>query len=137
MSFSTVDHLRWDLNQIFETAIVEGITDKNPAALLFTPEECPKPEHPTMGIEDVRLAFTVLPLRDRLIMKLAILAGIRSSVIFGLRWGRIHNKSVDIQERIYRGLIDTPKTNPRLAALSSSAQQDNGGMEATKPGYRT
>lgn len=75
MSFSTVDHLRWDLNQIFETAIVEGITDKNPAALLFTPEECPKPEHPTMGIEDVRLAFTVLPLRDRLIMKLAILSG--------------------------------------------------------------
>ena len=124
MSFSTVDHLRWDLKQTFETAVGEGIAVKNPAVLLFTPKECPKPEHPTMSIEDVRLAFTVLPLRERLIVKLAIVAGMRPGEIFGLRRGRLSDTSADIQERVYRGGLDTPKTKPRVVALSSGVRQD-------------
>src|SRR5437879_3788443 len=37
LSFSTVDHLRWDLKQIFEIAVAEDYVRKKPAALLFTP----------------------------------------------------------------------------------------------------
>src|SRR5262245_37326814 len=44
LSFSTVDHLRWDLRQIFEMAVAEGILKRNPAALLFTPRGCSTPE---------------------------------------------------------------------------------------------
>src|ERR1035438_10502780 len=36
LSFSTVDHLRWDLKQILEMAVSEGVVNKNPAQLLFT-----------------------------------------------------------------------------------------------------
>jgi hypothetical protein len=38
LSFSVVDHLRWDLKQIFDMAISEERLVKNPALLLFTPK---------------------------------------------------------------------------------------------------
>ncbi|MBV9498173.1 MAG: hypothetical protein JO138_02250 [Acidobacteriaceae bacterium] len=40
LSFSVVDHLRWDLKQIFDMAVAEGYLQRSPAALLFTPREC-------------------------------------------------------------------------------------------------
>src|SRR5437867_9830604 len=33
LSFSVVDHLRWDLKQIFDMAVAEGIVERNPALL--------------------------------------------------------------------------------------------------------
>jgi hypothetical protein len=42
LSFSTVDHLRWDLKQIFDMAIAEGHIVRNPALLLFTPGDEPE-----------------------------------------------------------------------------------------------
>jgi site-specific recombinase XerD len=38
LSFSVTDHLRWDLKQIFDMAIAEGLVDRNPALMLFTPK---------------------------------------------------------------------------------------------------
>jgi hypothetical protein len=60
MSFSTVEHLRWDFRQIFDMAIAEGIVNRNPAELLFTPRECSKPEHRTMTVDEIKRAFDVL-----------------------------------------------------------------------------
>ena len=57
-------------------------------------------------------------------MKLAIVAGMRPGEIFGLRRGRLSDASADIQERVYRGDLDTPKTKPRVVALSSGVQED-------------
>lgn len=31
LSFSVVDHLRWDLKQIFDMAVAEGHVERNPA----------------------------------------------------------------------------------------------------------
>lgn len=31
LSFSVVDHLRWDLRQIFNMAVLEGYLERNPA----------------------------------------------------------------------------------------------------------
>jgi hypothetical protein len=39
LSFSTVDHLRWDLRQICRMAVNEGRIRRNPAELLFTKNE--------------------------------------------------------------------------------------------------
>ena len=39
LSFSTVDHLRWDLKLIFKMAWEDGYLPRTPAALLFTPQE--------------------------------------------------------------------------------------------------
>jgi len=126
MSFSTVEHLRWDFRQIFDMAIAEGIVNRNPADLLFTPRECSKPEHRTMTVDEIKRALDVLELRERLIFKLAVLAGLRPSEIFGLRRTRLSENTADIQERIYRGKLDTPKTKKsnRVVAFSDSVRED-------------
>ena len=119
LSFSTVDHLRWDLKQIFDMALAEGHIVRNPASLLFTPREASRSERRVMGVEDVKKCFGVLGQRERLVVKLAILAGMRPGEIFALTWDRLTATSVDIRQRIYRGIIDTPKSSlsVRQAAL--------------------
>jgi hypothetical protein len=42
LSFSVVDHLRWDLSAIFEMAIANKVVDVNPATRLYTPKKAPK-----------------------------------------------------------------------------------------------
>jgi integrase len=119
LSFSTVDHLRWDLKQVFDMAVAEGLVVRNPALLLFTPKEAAKPVRRVMTLKEVQLCFAVLDQRERLIAKLAILAGMRPGEIFALTWGRLTATYVDIRQRVYRGAIDTPKTDQsiRKAAL--------------------
>jgi integrase len=119
LSFSVVDHLRWDMKQIFDMAVAEGQVERNPALLLFTPREAAKPVRRVMNMQEVQNCFAVLDLRERLIAKLAVIAGMRPGEIFALTWGRLTASYVDIRQRVYRGTIDTPKTNQsvRKAAL--------------------
>ena len=126
LSFSVVDHLRWDMRQIFAMAVAEGKIERNPALLLFTPKEAAQPERRAMTIKEVQICFSVLGQRERLIAKLAILAGMRPGEIFGLTWGRINATYAEIRQRVYRGLVDTPKTNQsfRKAALAEGVRAD-------------
>ena len=119
LSFSVVDHLRWDMKQIFDMAVAEGQVERNPALLLFTPREAAKPIRRVMNMQEVQNCFAALDLRERLIAKLAVIAGMRPGEIFALTWGRLTANYVDIRQRVYRGAIDTPKTNQsvRKAAL--------------------
>lgn len=135
LAFSTVDHLRWDLRQIYQMAIVEGCVSQNPALMLFTPRQCSKPEHRSMSVDEVRRAFAVLELRERLICKLTVFAGLRPGEILGLRRTRLTENTADIQERIYRGQLDTPKTrrSVRLVALSASVREDLESWLAVSP----
>jgi integrase len=52
---------------------------------------------------------------------LAVIAGLRPGEIFGLVCGRLEAEYADIHQRVYRGVIDSPKTinSKRWAALSS------------------
>jgi integrase len=120
LSFSVVDHLRWDLNQIFDMAIAEGHIRLNPAALLFTPKEAKRPAHPVLTIEQTGAVLRALGARERLIARLAILAGMRPGEIFGLTWGRLPEASAEVTQRVYRNKIDTPKTHHsvRKAAIT-------------------
>lgn len=111
LSFSIVDHLRWDLKQIFELAVEENLLQKNPASLVFTPKMAKRAEARVMSIEEVRLCFEALDLRERLIVKMAVLAGMRPGEIFALTWGRLYQEYADITQRVYRGDIDSPKTS--------------------------
>lgn len=126
LSYSVVDHLRWDLKQIFDMAVAEGLVQRNPALLLFTPKYAVKRERRVMTIKEVQLCFSVLGDRERLIAKLAILAGMRPGEIFALRWGQLTATYADIRQRVYRGILDTPKTNQSLrkAALSTGLLAD-------------
>src|SRR5258708_1317141 len=111
LSFSVVDHLRWDVKQVFDMAVAEGHVVRNPALLLFTPRDAAKPERRVMSMKEVHTYFAVLQHRERLIAKLAVLAGMRPGEIFALKWGRLTATYADIRQRVYRGTIDTPKTN--------------------------
>ena len=83
-----------------------------------------------MTIEQVQTCFRVLAPRERLIAKLAILVGMRPGEIFALTWGRVSDYA-DIQQRVYRGVIDTPKTvqSERKAALSQGLLEDLAGWK--------
>ena len=120
---------------MFEMAIAEGIVSRNPAVLLFTPRECSKPGHRTMTVEDIKRALGVLELRERLIFKLGVFAGLRPGEIFGLRRSRLSVDTADIQERIYRGKLDTPKTQKsvRVVALSAIVREDLENWLAVSP----
>ncbi|HEX5483836.1 MAG TPA: tyrosine-type recombinase/integrase [Terriglobia bacterium] len=124
LSFSTVDHLRWDLTQIFNMALTESYIHRNPAALLFTPRETPRPNRLRMGWEEVKSLFSVLDLRELLIAKLAVIAGMRPGEIFALKWLHVKGDHLEVVRRIYRGKLDSPKTHRsvRLAALSDGLQ---------------
>jgi len=121
LSYSTVAHLRWDLRQIFRMAVAEGHINRNPAELLFIPREAKRPEHTAMTREEVQRCFSVLDLRERLIVKLAILAGMRPGEIFALKWSHILETHVEVRQRVYRGEIDSPKSanSVRKAALAA------------------
>jgi integrase len=132
LAFSTVDHLRWDLKQIFDLAVAESVIQTNPVyvqpgtMLLFVPRECPKPKRPVMTADQVKKALEVLGLRERLVFKLGVLAGMRCSEIFGLRRGRVKEDHVEVAERVSRRDIDTPKTEKsvRQVALSNTVKED-------------
>jgi integrase len=107
-------------------AIAEGKVQRNPALLLFTPKVAAKPIHRAMTVVDVRQCFSVLGPRERLIAKLAILAGMRPGEIFAMTWGRLTATHADIMQRVYRRKLDTPKTDnsTRHAALSVGLLSD-------------
>jgi integrase len=120
LSFSVVDHLRWDMKQIFDMAVAEGHAVRNPALLLFTPRDAKKPVRRVMTLKEVQIHFGVFEQRERLIAKLAVIAGMRPGEIFALTWGRMTATYAEIRQRVYKGMIDTPKTenSMRKAALS-------------------
>jgi integrase len=119
LSFSMVAHFRWDFRQIFRMAVNEGALLRNPADLLFVPREAPHPSKRVMTFDEARLFFSVLALRERVIGGLALLGGMRPGEIFALRRADLEKGYANIQQAVYRGRIDTPKTNrsKRWAAL--------------------
>ena len=119
LSRSVVSHLRWDLNAIFKMAAEDTIIQGNPAGSLVTPKEAKTLAKRTMTKEQVQLALSVLDLRERIIFLLAVLVGMRPGEILALRWGRVDSEMIEVAQRVYRGLPDSPKTErgKRQAAL--------------------
>ncbi len=111
LSFSTVDHLRWDLRQIFEMAVAEGYLPKDPASLLFTPREAARggPKK-VMSPAEAQLLLSALGLREVILARLVLIEGIRPGEALALKWGDVQADHLDVQRRVYRGKIDSPKT---------------------------
>ena len=125
LSFSTVDHLRWDLKQILDMAVAEGYLRRNPAELLFTPRLAARSEKRWMQWKEVSLCFSLPDLRERLICMLALLAGMRPGEIFALAWEHVKGDHLQVVQRVYKRKLDTPKTNHsvRKVALSETLQE--------------
>lgn len=119
-SYSVVAHLRWTLRQIFRMVVEEGYLNRNPAEILYIPREARRPNRNVMSKEEVKKLLEVLDTRERLIAQLAIIAGMRPGEILALTWGALTGASAEITRRLYRGRLDTPKTqrSEREAAFS-------------------
>jgi integrase len=125
LSQSTVAHLRWDLRQIFRMAVNDGLLQRNPAELLHAPKRSAT-KRPALTIQQLQTIHTVLDLRERLIVSLAGISGLRPGEVCGLKWTDIHPDGLHIERAIYRGIIQTPKTHHsiRTAAISLSIRAD-------------
>jgi len=121
-SFSVVAHLRFDLRHIFRVAVADGYIERNPAELLFTPQTANRAARPVAAAEEMAQAFAAVELRERLILKLAGIAGMRPGEVFGLKWANLEPPYADIRQRVYQGDIDSPKSprSIRRAALGES-----------------
>jgi integrase len=115
--------------------MAEGVVMKDPTLILFTPKECRAPEHRTMTLEEVTKACDLSCLRERLIVKLAVLAGMRPGEIFGLHRGHLEKTYLNVRQRVYRGDIDTPKTkkSAREVGLSDGLREDIAAWLANSP----
>jgi integrase len=114
LSFSVVDHLRWDINAMFEMAVAEKVIGSNPATRLYTPKYAPRGITRAMSDEEVRVALESVGLREKLLLHLAIFSGFRPGEMLALQRKHVgeHASSVHVRQRVYRGVIDDPKTEP-------------------------
>jgi integrase len=119
-SRSTVDHLRWDLNAICKLAVSDGVMPFNAAAELRSPRRCQKVEvKRPLSEAEVLACLAPLELREKTMVRLAIFEGMRPGEILALRWDLIHAGFIVVQERVYKGGLDTPKNRKtRHIALS-------------------
>jgi integrase len=124
-AWSIIAHTRWDLSMICKFAHNEGLISRNPAALLHIPDG-PTRERRVLTIDQARILFSAFPVRERLILKLCGLAGLRPGEALALQWHDLTDKGLRITRRVYRGVIDVPKSKKgnRIAALSTSIISD-------------
>jgi integrase len=125
ISQAVIAHLRWDLRQLFRMALNEELLSRNPAELLHIPKGKTR-ERRVLTLQQTQQAINALQLRERLIVKLAVLCGMRPGEIVGLQWNDVKEQTITIQRRIYRGSVDTPKTRNsyRTIALPNSVMSD-------------
>jgi integrase len=126
---STVTHLRWDLQAIFKLAKSDGYVQSNPADALYVPriKHGTEPQQKRrMTEEEVTRALSALGLRERLMVKLAIFGGLRPGELLALQGGDVEECAVRIRQRVYRGVIDTPKSTKsfRTVAISPTVVAD-------------
>src|SRR6185369_16859486 len=113
LSRSVVAHLRWDLRAVFKLALAEGYAERDPTAALYTPREAEVKPTRAMRAKEVEEYIAALNCRECLIAHLAIFTGMRPGEILALQRRHIAGdcRSIVIEQRLYRGDIDTPKTN--------------------------
>lgn len=108
-SQSVVAHLRWHLSGIFKMALSDGAISTNPTLGLYTPACKATSERRTLTHKEVQIALGALELRERLIFRMAVFEGMRPGEILAIRLGNIMDQSVLVDQRVYKGNLDTPK----------------------------
>lgn len=124
LSKSVVAHLRWDFRAIFRLAVAEGYVERDPTPALFTPKEAKVGTKRIMNRKEAEQHINALPLRERVIDHLALFTGMRPGEILALQRRHIAEDCSDlvIEQRLYRGDIDDPKTalSKRTVGIPSS-----------------
>ena len=103
-------------------AAQDGGLPSNPAELLFTPPPLASPSRRVLSAKQVQQILLVLDIREQLIVRLALFSGMRPGEILALQWKHVAEDHVEVVHRLYRGKLDSPKTerSKRTVALSAS-----------------
>ena len=128
LSRSVVAHLRWDLRAVFRLALAEGFTERDPSTALYTPRQAESAPTRAMNKQEVEHYIKALEPRESVIAHLAIFSGMRPGEILALQRRHVSGDctKVSVEQRLYRGDIDSPKTGnstrtvaipPKTAAL--------------------
>jgi integrase len=84
-SFSVVDHLRGDLTSICTLAVAEKVLTVNPATSLYIPRSAKKGDCPVMTSDEVEKALGAVDVRDKVVLHLAILSGLRPGEMLAMQ----------------------------------------------------
>lgn len=111
LSFSVVDHLRWDLSSMFEMAVSEKVIAVNPTSSLYTPKTAKRNESHAMSADQVELALGAVEDREKVILRLAVFAGMRPGELLAIKRGHVKKdgKVIEVRQRVYRGKLNSPK----------------------------
>lgn len=121
LSASIVGHIRWQLKAIFEMAEADQLVVKSPANGLVTPHCKDAAPKRTLTADDVLRAQMVLPLRERLIFRLAVCEGMRPGEIVALQVGDLRDGIFYVYRRVFCGKIDTPKSRRSRRVVPATA----------------
>jgi len=127
LSHSVVDHLRWDITSMLDMAVAERILRVNPATALYTPKSAKKGIGRVMSAREVEQAVEGVAFREKVILQLAIFAGVRPGELLAIQRRQVINDAsvIEIHRRVYRGKFADPKNGlvrtiavpPQSAAL--------------------
>jgi integrase len=92
-------------------AVAEKVIGANPTTALYTPNRVVHAERQMMSREQVEQALSAVDEREKLILQLAIFAGMRPGELLALQRQDVSDDGsvVKVGRRVYRGILDTPK----------------------------
>jgi len=105
-SGSLVKHVRIFLKSIFAEAVEQDFLHKSSARSLKVPnlKDVPKPY---LSVDEVKRLLAAATGRDRVLLRLMLVTGLRPSELFALRWSSLDEtrRCLSVTESVYRGEI--------------------------------
>lgn len=128
----TMKKVRMLLKSIFEEALNDGLTPKNPMRRLPLPNTA-DPDRPVLAKPDAAKALDTMKksttrtgIRDYVITRIGTFCAVRSSEVFGLLWECDLGDSLFIKHSAWEGRIfarHTKKAKPRKVAIDNRTRQ--------------
>jgi integrase len=103
---------------ILEEAVEDDFIPKNPARKLRVPETRPVNRR-FLSLDEISIVLSKLPMRERLIMRVSLVLGLRPGELFALRWNDIQGHALRLDESTLDGkLYPTLKTKQSKAYVA-------------------
>jgi integrase len=105
------------MRRILNKAVEWGYIPYSPLKSSIPPP--PKKEHPTLSIEQIHKLLNILHGRNKYVVALLSLGGLRRSEAFGLKWSDIdfRNKTLSVRRQHTQGRIEPVKTDESRATI--------------------
>lgn len=102
-----------NLSNILRLAQSDGYIDRDPTKALYIPRCTSASEGRVLEINEIPTLLGALEFRERVIAHLAIFVGLRPGEILALQQRHIRDNAtrIVIEQRVYAGNIDDPKTD--------------------------